>query len=183
MNSVFARRIQETLNPTVRRTFNALWRAGYFGNGDRGVGARLHRMWQRVTQKTLPVVPEIVVQAAAAGLDVYEIEYISPAARFMQAEKLQGIFSMSDAVSALSQVFPQITDNVDPDELSRDIYKYTGAPTSSQRTVEAVAEWRSAKAKEQAAAQQLEGAKQGSEIARNVAQARATIAPPRGPMP
>lgn len=174
LGSLFARQEMEVLTPLIERTFNILWRRGHLGVVQTGVGARLRAMWNQLIGSADTIVPEVVVKAAEAGVDVFEIEYISPAKRFMQSEKLQGIFTASDAIAALAAVFPGIPDNVDSDILARDIFKYAGAPTESLRTADALKALRAQMAARQQAAEQIEAGKGVSEIARNVGQALGT---------
>lgn len=136
--SVFARVIAETLNPMIRRTYNILFRRGYFGEfedvSEDGAGAERRRRWKEITGKDPMRVPPPVRKAYEADLDVYEIEYISPARRFMQAEKLQGLFTAQDVVAALDPIYPGLKHSVDPRVLMEQIYKFAGAPIESLRS-------------------------------------------------
>ena len=174
LGAVFSRQETEVLTPTIQRVFNIMWRRGALGN-EAGIGARLRQMWDKITGTDAIVVPEAVREAVAAGLDVYTIEYISPSKRFMQAEKLQGIFTATDALAALSVIIPGISDNIHPDKTARAIVKLSGSPSEILRTPKEVADVRQAQASEQEAVDALEAAKSSSETARNVAQARATL--------
>lgn len=176
LGSLFARQEMEVFTPLIERTFNILWRRGHLGVVTTGIGARLRKLWNQLIGSDDVIVPEVVVKAAEAGLDVFEIEYISPAKRFMQSEKLQGIFTASDALAALSPVFPGITDNVDADILAREIYRYAGAPTDSLRTADDLKDMRARMAAKQQAVERIEAGKGVSEIARNVGQALGTRA-------
>lgn len=175
LGSIFARQEKEVLTPMIERSFNIMWRRGHFGVVKSGLGVKLRMLWNKLLGKDETIVPEIIVQAVEAGLDVYEIEYISPAKRFMQAEKLQGIFTASDAIVALAPFLPGITDNIDSDDLARNIFELSGAPRTSLRTVDAVRKLRAEMQQQQNEVNEIEAGKQVSEIARNVAQARATM--------
>lgn len=173
--AVFARQIMEVLSPTVKRTFNVMNRKGHFGFGDKGAGAEQRRRWLQLTGKDDMVVPEIVKKAVAAGLDVYDIEYISPARRFMQAEKLQGLFTALDSIAALAPIFPSIVHRVDPDIAADDIYTLAGAPKTSLRTPEDTQAARAADAKLQQTAGALNAGKDIAQIQRDSAQARVAM--------
>lgn len=175
LSSMFSRQEMEVFTPLIKRTFNILYRGGWFGIVDAGVGAEVRRIWARILGQDRFIIPKQIREAITAGLPVFDIEYTSPAKRFMQAEKLQGIFTATDALVALQPIMPQIMDIVDPDILGRNIIQLSGMPRDSQRTVEAVTKLRADMAKQQQAVAMLEAAKQASEVARNSAQARATL--------
>lgn len=179
--SVFARQIMESLSPTIRRSFNLMFRKGYFGIIEEGPGALRRAKWRELTGKDLMVVPEAVKNAVAAGLDIYEIQYISPAQRFMQAEKLQGLFTAQDSIAALAPIYPTITHGVDPDKLRTDIYELSGSPIGSLRTQEETEAVRAAEAERQNAAVALEAGKGMADIAAKTAQGRMALGTiPRG---
>lgn len=175
VGSIFARQITEVITPTIKGTFNRMFRAGYFGIIEEGPGAEQRALWREITGKDDIVVPEAVRAAHAAGLDVYEVEYVSPAQRFMEAEKLQGAFTAADAVAALSPVFPGVGDNVDPDKYIRKVWKYAGAPVDALRTLDDLREFRAAQAQRQNAAAALEAGKGVADIEAKMAQARAAM--------
>lgn len=175
LGSVFARQIMEVLTPTIERTFNILWRRGHFGLTGTGPGAKLLRLWRRVTGAATPQVPQVLLDAAELGLDVFEIEYISPARRFMKSEKLQGIFTATDAIVALSAVLPGITDNIDPDILAAQIFGLSGAPIDALRTKDAVTAIRAEAARQQRAQDALAAGSQVADITQKAASARAVL--------
>ncbi len=173
--SLFARQIMEVLSPTIKRTIKVLDRKGYYGTVDKGPGAEQRRKWLRLTGKDPMIVPEIVRRARDAGLETDEIEYISPAQRFMQAEKLQGMFTAMDGLMAVAAMRPEILDNVDLDIWVRDLYKYGGSPNTSLRTPEDLKEARAAVAERQNTAAALSAGKDMAQIQRDSAQARSLM--------
>lgn len=177
VGSIFARQIMEVITPTIKGTFNRLYRKGYFGDfpGTGGAGTEQRRRWKALTGKDEMIVPPIVRQAIEAGLDVYEVEYISPAQRFMEAEKLQGNFTGADALAALEPVLPGITDNIDKDKYARSVWKFAGASNEVLRTLDELRDWRAANAQRQNAAAALSAGKDMAQIQRDSAQARATL--------
>jgi len=175
LSSIFARQEMEVLTPLIERSFNIMWRRGHFGIAGTGIGAKLRRLWAKITGAADVEIPEIVTKAVEAGLDVYEIEYISPAKRFQQAEKLQGMFTVVDGASAMAPFLPTIMDNFNPDTWIRDLAHYAGSPLDGMRTMDELKAYRAAVAAKQEQAEQLMAGKEMSEIARNAAQARATL--------
>lgn len=175
VGSIFARQIMEVITPTIKGTFDRMFRAGYFGIVEKGAGAEQRQKWAQLTGKDDMVVPEVVKKAAAAGLDVYEVEYISPAQRFMEAEKLQGAFTGADALAALEPVMPGITQNVDSDKYARVVWKFAGAPGSALRTMDDLKEFRAQIADRQKASDMLAAAQGVADVQAKSAQARAAL--------
>jgi len=174
VGSIFARQIMEVITPTIKGTFNRLYRKGYFGDfpGTKGSGADQRKKWKALTGKDAIVVPEVVRKAIEAGLDVYEIEYVSPAQRFMEAEKLQGAFTGADALAALEPVLPGIIDNVDKDKYARAVWKFAGAPNRALRTLDDLKVYRAELAKQQQAATALQAGQGLADIQAKSAMAR-----------
>lgn len=180
-NSPFARQIMEGITPTIRRTYNAHHRKGYFGDFP-GVpadapGSVQRRAWRAIGGKDDMLVPEVVRKAVAAGLDVYDIEYISPAQRFMQAEKLQGLMTSAEAKLAVAPFISDILDNTDWDKWARLVDKYSGAPNASQRTLDDMKKLRTATAERQNVAAALEAGKTAADIQAKAASAQAALLP------
>lgn len=175
--SIFARQIMEIFSPTIKRTFNIHYRKGYFGDfpGVDGPGVAQRRLWVQIGGKDDMVVPDVVRKAIIAGLDVYDIEYISPAQRFMQAEKLQGLMTSMDAKMAVAAMRPDILDGTDLDLWARDIDKYSGSPNASQRTLEDIKNVRAAMAERQNAATALQAGQALADMQLKSASARAAL--------
>ena len=177
LGSIFARQIMEVITPTIEDTFDRMFNKGYFGDfpGVKGPGVEQRRKWKALTGTDDMVVPDVVRRAVEAGLNIYEIEYVSPAQRFMEAEKLQGAFTAADAVAALAPIFPSMPDGVDPDEYLRRIWKFTGAPIEGLRTIEDLKRFRAEQAQRQNAVVALEAADKMADITNKNAQARAAL--------
>jgi len=158
VGSIFARQIMEVITPTIKGTVNRLMRKGYLGDfpGAKGAGLEQRKKWKALTGKDDMVVPDVILKAVQAGLDIYEVEYISPAQRFMEAEKLQGAFTGADALAALEPVLPGITDNIDKDDYARQVWKFAGAPASSIRTLDDLKTYRAEMTKRQDAANAIQ---------------------------
>jgi len=172
LSSTFAREDTEIVTPTINRTFNELWRQGRLGVVTKGIGAKLRRLWATIVGDDRVIVPDAVAQAVAAGLKIYEIDYISPAKRFMQSEKLQGLFTAMDGAVALAPIAPGIMDNFDTDEYARSIVEYSGAPRRIIRPAADVKTLRAAAAQVQNASMQIEAGKGIADIGLKAAQAR-----------
>ena len=153
LGSMFSRQIAEVLTPTIERTFNILYRKGLLGVRETGVAAFARKAWGKILGKPIQIVPKVVQDAIDAGLDVYEVEYISPAKRFMQSEKLQGIFTAAEFFQKMAVVpgAEEILDNVDFDDMAQNVITYSGAPETMQRLTSEVEAIRSGRAQAQAA--------------------------------
>lgn len=173
LGSMFSRQIAEVLTPTIERTFNILYKRGLLGVREMGVAALARRAWAKVLGKPIQIVPAVLQAAIDAGLDVYEVEYISPAKRFMQSEKLQGIFTAAEFFQKMAVVpgAEDILDNVNFDEMAKDVINYSGAPETMQRVDSEVKAIRQGRAQAQAQQAQLAAAQQMATVARDAGQA------------
>lgn len=172
---MFGRQEKEVFTPMIHRSFNEMFRKGYLGIVKDGVGARMQAKWDKIVGSNKVIVPEAVVKAYEAGLDVFEVKYVSPAKRFQQGEKLQGLMTFLDTVIALAPVFPGITDPVDTDQTILNLAKFTGAPMDEVRTKEKLIAFRAANTKKAAEEQGLNANEQKANIGLKVAQARSAM--------
>jgi hypothetical protein len=177
--SVFMRQIVEVIVPTIKRTFNIHYRKGYLGDfpgiPENAPGVVQRRLWAKIGGKDELAVPEIVVKAMQAGLDVYDIEFISPAQRFMHAEKLTGLMSSMDAKLAVAAMRPEILDGTDVDTWSRLVDKLSGSPLDAQRTKDDIKKLRAEVAERQNMAAAMEAGQVMSDIQLKSAQARSKM--------
>lgn len=178
LSSIFARLETENYTPLVERAFNILFRRGMLGVVHQNLADKLKTLWDKILGRETVVIPEQVVAAIEAGLDVFEVEYISPAKRFMQSEKLQGYLNVADYLANAGAAIPGVLDVVDEDKLTRGIATYNGVGEEILRTKSEVTVLRAAKAKQAEQANQIAAGKEVSEVVRNMAQAKATVAGP-----
>lgn len=175
VGGIFARQEKEVMTPTVKTSFNKMFRKGYLGIIETGPGARLRKKWDSIVGADKMIVPPAIVAAWKAGLNVFEVEYISPAKRFQQAGKLQGLMTAIDAIVALQPVIPGITDNIDGDASTHDIFEYAGAPITSLRTTDDVKKFRAANRQAADKQTKLQEGEAQANIALKGAQARAQL--------
>lgn len=177
--TIYARQIAELFKPLVERVFNILLARGEFGysaNNIENVLAPLNG-----TQPN--VIPEAVMDLMRRGRNAYKVQFISPAARIMRMEELQGIQqTLTLAAEVASQTGDMsIMDNVDVDAVMRCCQELAGAPSKIIRGADSVAKIRAFRAQQQAQAAALEAAKTQSETAKNSAKA-ASEATKAGPL-
>ena len=175
LGGVFSRLEKEIFTPMIERSFNILFRHGYLGVVKSGPGAKLKARWDLIAGVEKVIVPDVVYKAWKAGLNVYEIEYISPAKRAQQAEEMKGMMTAIDALIALAPVVPQVMDGVDIDTFVKKLWERSGAPMEVVRTQDALIKFRAANAQKQAAQEKANQQEQLANTALKGAQARQAL--------
>lgn len=145
---VLGRLMNEFLDPLINRTFSILWRSG----------------------KLLPPPAEL------QGMP-YQIEYISPLARSQKLDQMKSINNFLALISQIAVVKPNVLDNMNEDEVAKDIQSLYGVNPKYLNSEEEVAAIRQARAEQQQAAQQMAGMQQTADIAKTGAEAVTTMQP------
>ncbi len=166
LGTFYARQEMEVITPMIKRTFNILLKRGLFGVLQNSI-EELELLKRGI--RTI-YIPEEIAQRILSGLDVYDLDFISPAKRTMQSEELQGTIETANFAVSVAAAVPEILDNIDTDEMLRRIAKLSGADEDMLKDMQTVQSIRKARAEQQAQIMQLEQARQQSEIGRNVAQ-------------
>ena len=175
VGGLFSRQEKEVFTPTIERSFNILFRRGYLGIVNDGPGAKLRKKWDAIAGAERVEVPPAVLQAWRAGLNVFEVEYVSPAKRFQQAEEMRGLLTALDTAIAVAPVMPDSLDVVDTDDIIRKVFERSGAPIEVIRTMDALTKFRAAKKQARDQAMQLQQAEQTANIGLKSAQARSAL--------
>lgn len=172
LGTIYARQLKELFSPLIQRVFNGLLRRGYFGV------VRGSRQEETITQLggTPRYIPDSVAQLMRLGRDVYTIKFINPAARIMQSEELLGLQRLTEYTIGVAQAQPEALDNINIDSLIHKVKSLTGASEEVMNSMDTVAKIREARAQQQQQMAQMAAQREGSEIARNLAQAQATAA-------
>ena len=171
LGSIFARQEAEMFTPLITRTFNLLLEGGHLGV----IKGSQEEIDLRVKGIEPLLIPESVARAMINGEEVFDIKYISPAKRAMQAEEVQGILASWNFTTGVAKVVPAIMDNLDPDISAQKIARLTGAPEEIVRSTQAIKDLRTLRAAELEKAEQMETLRQASEIARNAGQAQSAL--------
>ena len=145
---VLGRLMNEFLDPLINRTFNILWRSG----------------------KLLP--PPVEIQNTS-----YEIEYISPLARAQKLDQMKSINSFLALVSQIAVVAPDVIDNVNPDEVVKDIQDLYGVNPKYVRDEADVKQIREQRAEQQAQMAQMAQIQQGVDTVKTASEADANLKP------
>ena len=191
LGGVFSRQEKEVMTPMIERSFNILFRNGYLGVVEDGPGAKLRKRWDSITGASRVIIPDALIKAWKAGLNIFEVEYISPAKRFQQSDKLRGMLTATDSAMAMAGIKPEALDGLDIDGWLKKLFELAGSPMDIIRTKDAVMKFRAANRKEMEQMQKLQQGEQGANIALKVAQARQAMgttpainpASPQNPMP
>ena len=102
------------------------------------------------------VIPADIAAAMLRGEHVYEIHYLTPAMRLVQAELMGGILNTWKFANDIAQAQPEIYDNLDEDESIQLVGQYSGAPNRIFRAMEEIKGIRDARAKQQEQQQKFE---------------------------
>lgn len=172
LSSVYARIFNEQLTPLIERSFNILFAMGLMGIVEEDDEKR--NILEKNGIDPIIIPPEIA-EAMLKGKDVYEIEYISPAARLLREAEKRGVTEVVNAVVALVPVYPDVIDTINIYETMEVIRNLGGAPESMMRSLDDAMARGQARATAQAEAQQAEMAKVQSEAAKNVGATTADV--------
>jgi hypothetical protein len=166
LGTVYSRQIAELFIPLVEFVFNVLLMRGLLGvvQGSDEERALLSEGIQPL------YIPDAVLALMRGGKNAYDIKFISPAARIMKAEEMQGIQQAVELITPLVGDAPEILDNFNWDNLLDSVIENSGAPRKILNDTVTIQNIRANRAQQQQAMAQLEAAKTQSEIARNAGQ-------------
>lgn len=170
LSAIFSRQELEFFTPLIERSFSIM-----FNKGLLGVEKGSDEETQALLAGEVPlIIPDEVLKRIKEGREAYEIQYVSPAKRMMQAEEVQGIMTTWEFAGNLAPAAPDILDHLDPDVSIKRLAELTGAPAEIIRDMQSVKAIRQARAAMQQQAAQIEAERNMSETARNMAQAENT---------
>lgn len=152
LSPVLGRLMNEFLDPLINRTFAILWRRGAI----------------------------LEPPAELQGLP-YSIEYISPLARSQKLDQMKSVNSFLTIISQIAVVKPDVLDNMNEDEVVKDIQDLYGVNPKYVRDAEEVAAIRQQRAEQMAQQAQLNQLQQGTEVAKTATEADANIASSQQP--
>ena len=122
--------------------------------------------------KTERVIPQAVIAAKEAGKPWYQIKWNNALDKLSNSEKLDALLKILQVVTAVGAVFPDIIEAIDWYKFLEDFKSCLGIKTSFMLTAEEFKAVVAQKAAMQAQLMALQGAKVGSDIKRNVAEAK-----------
>jgi len=140
----------ELLGPIIERVFGILYRRS---------------LAMGFENAPFPMPPEILQQTN------FKVKYISPLERAQRASEANSIVAFVNSVVPLSQVDPSILDNLNFDEIVRELHDIQSVPSMIINDPRTVARIREERQQQQQQQMMLEQMQQGSEIAKNANQA------------
>lgn len=117
----------------------------------------------------LPPMPDELIEAEGE----YEIEFTAPLNRMQKSEEALGAERVMQSVISLAGIYPDITDNVNPDEYVNVIKDANAAPAKMFRDDNEKAQLRDAKAQQAQMQQVMEAAPGVAGAVKDIAQAQA----------
>lgn len=171
LGTIYGRQISELFLPLLDRVFSILLGKGLFG-----VVRGTDEEKALLQAGQIPnYIPDKIQELLDQGKDVYKVTFISPAARIMQSEALQGIQqTLQTAMGIAALPLPEaqgVLDNIDLDATIRQVQELTGAPSTMMKSLDTVKRVRKMKQKAQEAQMKMMADKEQSETARNMGQA------------
>lgn len=166
LNAVYSRQQDELFNRLVSRCFNICFNRNLFGYAPNDPVA-IQAAQQGVAVR---IIPQQVLDLIGQNKEAYHAEFISPAARSMKAEELNGIQQTVTYILGLSQSDPTVVDNVNLDKVVHKVQNLSGAPADILRSDKEVADIRASRAAAQQKSQQIQEGKIQSETVRAIGQ-------------
>lgn len=165
--AIFSRQLDEKLTPVIRRTLAILEE-----EGDLGVEPGSEQYAQLVAAGVEPlVIPEELLELKAQGIEIYPIEYISPAARILRSEEIRGLISTWQFAATFSAAAPELMLWINKRKTMPQVAELYGAPegtlVSEEEFEKNFAEYKQSMAQQQ----QIQAAAIAAEIAKNQAAA------------
>jgi hypothetical protein len=174
LTNVFVKQITELYIPLIGRVFNMLWIRNRFGFVK---GSKEWLAFKIMNGGRDPVtIPNAVIRLAQAGSPVYRIQFLSPAARILRQEELNGIMQLVQTTIEVAPVHQPITDIMNWDRTYKAIQDLSGASTKVLNSAEEIQQLRNMRAQQQQAQIQAEMQSQGALTAKHAAQAQEAAA-------
>jgi hypothetical protein len=165
--AIFSRQLDEKFTPVIRRTLAILEE-----EGDLGVEPGSDIFAQLIAAGIEPlVIPEELLELRAQGIEIYPIEYISPAARILRSEEIRGLISTWQFAATFSAAAPELMLWINKRKTMPQVAELYGAPegtlVSEEEFEQNFAEYKKSMAQQQ----QIQALAIAAEIAKNQASA------------
>ena len=170
LRKVYARSIAELFIPIITRTFNILFRRGFFGV----IPGSTQELEFILSGREYTYLPDAIIKSIVQGKDFYKIRFISPAARMLQIEESNGIITILRVATEAAAAFPHALDSFNIDDMLTRLAAILGVSVEVLNSTDTVKLIRENRAQLNAQETQIAQAKEISEIRRNEAQAQAT---------
>ena len=165
--AIFSRQLDEKFTPVIRRTLAILEE-----EGDLGVEPGSEQFAQLTAAGIEPlVIPDELLELRAQGIEIYPIEFISPAARILRSEEIRGLISTWQFAATFSAAAPELMLWINKRKTMPQVAELYGAPegtlVSEEEFEKNFAEYKQSMAQQQ----QIQAAAIAAEIAKNQASA------------
>ena len=171
LGSIFTRQITELFIPVIKRTINILLKKGLLG-----VFAGSRQEFDLLKRGLQPqIIPESIEEAMRQGEKVFDIKFTTPAARALKADEIQGIITTTEYTTLAIAIDPEAGDNLNMDKTVRKIAELSGMSQKELNDSETIKKLRTDRQAALKERTEKEDSREQSEVARNNAQAIATI--------
>lgn len=130
----------------------------------------------------LPPMPDALAEALEEGVGL-AVAFKAPINRLQKTDKAVGVLKAWEALTPLAAHDPSVLDVIDTDEGARVVAESAGAPPSTMRTPEQIAEIRKGRQNRADIEQMVKAAPQLAKTARDLSQAQATAGNVPQPIP
>ena len=120
--------ITDILDPCVKDAFNKCFTAGEFGliEGTETYIRKQAEAAQLGIEFNPKLIPDEIVELIQQGKDVYDVTYLTPAMRLIQAQEIENSFNMMNYAGQLASIKPDALDNINFDIDIRDVFSSAG---------------------------------------------------------
>ena len=120
--------ITDILDPTVKQSFDMVFASGEFGliEGTEKYIEKQIEAKMKGLEFNPKLIPDEIVKLIQEGKDVYDVTYLTPAMRLIQAQEIENSFNMMNYAGQAASIKQDVLDNVDFDEDLREVFKAAG---------------------------------------------------------
>ncbi len=124
LGTLLSRQISEVFTPMVERVFNMMFR-----NGDLGfIEGSAEAVAAEAEGREIKFIPEALASLMGSNDEVFEIQYLTPAARLARAAEAQGIVQTWQFAGQQAATHPEVVDKLDEDRSLEIMGDIAGAP-------------------------------------------------------
>lgn len=132
LGALLSRQINELFTPLIEDSFNLLFNDGFFGYIEGSPQFEALSIESNLKGEVFnpELIPPAIAERIQKGESIYNVEYITPAARLLKNEEANSIVEASQFAGSIAGVEQSVLDNVDPDETIRRYYEIKGVDDS-----------------------------------------------------
>jgi hypothetical protein len=172
LRSIVSRILMEKFEPIINSSFMIALRRGKFGYFPNDPIA----IAKQQSGEEVKLIPDIILEAMQTGKDLYQIEYMTPAARDLMAEEGQGMIEVLDVAGQMAQFDQGIPDHIDTTWTLSRFAEIRGADSKMFRDKDEVDKIKKARQEQMQQQQQMAMMQAGAGAMRDAAQAQGAVA-------